>query len=169
MNPGKIVELGEYVEILSGYAFKSSYFNENKLGIPLIRIRDVFSNNLKTFYSGEYKKEYVVEKGHLLITMDGEFKIKKWEAELGLLNQRVCKITSSHRSLETDYLLYLLPAILKKIEDRTPYVTVKHLSVKDIKESLISLPPIETQRKIVQILKLTQDTIEKKIPSRSNK
>ena len=94
--------------------------------------------------------------------MDGEFKIKKWEAELGLLNQRVCKITSSHRSLETDYLLYLLPAILKKIEDRTPYVTVKHLSVKDIKESLISLPPIETQRKIVQILKLTQDTIEKR-------
>ena len=62
MNPGKIVELGEYVEILSGYAFKSSYFNENKLGIPLIRIRDVFSNNLKTFYSGEYKKEYIMKK-----------------------------------------------------------------------------------------------------------
>lgn len=156
------VKLGDYVEILSGYAFKSNLFNDEKTGIPIIRIRDVSSGNIKTYYSGEYQEQYVIDTGDLLITMDGEFKIKKWEAERGLLNQRVCKITSSHEDLETEYLLYLLPAILKKIEDRTAFVTVKHLSIKDIKETIINLPKREVQRKIVQILKLGEGLIAKR-------
>lgn len=156
------VKLGEYVEILSGYAFKSNLFNDEKIGMPIIRIRDVSSGTLKTYYSGEYQEQYVINSGDLLITMDGEFKIKQWEAERGLLNQRVCKISSSHEDLETEYLLYLLPTILKKIEDRTAFVTVKHLSVKDIKETIITLPKIEVQRKIVQTLKLSEGLIAKR-------
>ncbi|MDF2065493.1 restriction endonuclease subunit S [Bacillus sp. Cr_A10] len=156
------IKLGEYVEILSGYAFKSNLFNDEKIGMPIIRIRDVSSGTLKTYYSGEYQEQYVINSGDLLITMDGEFKIKQWEAERGLLNQRVCKISSSHEDLETEYLLYLLPTILKKIEDRTAFVTVKHLSVKDIKETVITLPKIEVQRKIVQTLKLSEGLIAKR-------
>lgn len=156
------VRLGDYVEILSGYAFKSNLFNDEKIGMPIIRIRDVSSGTLKTYYSGEYQEQYVIDSGDLLITMDGEFKIKQWKAERSLLNQRVCKISSSHEDLETEYLLYLLPSILKKIEDRTAFVTVKHLSVKDIKETVITLPSREIQRKIVQALKLNEGLITKR-------
>lgn len=156
-----LVELGDYVKITSGYAFKSNLFNENGLGMPLIRIRDVTSGVIKTYFSGDYQEQYIVEPGDLLITMDGEFKIKKWQGEKALLNQRVCKIESNSDLLETDYLLYMLPTILKKIEDRTAFVTVKHLSVKEIQKSILNLPDIKTQKKIVEILNETALVIDK--------
>ena len=39
--------------MISGGAFKSSFFNESKTGIPIIRIRDIMNDISKTFYSGD--------------------------------------------------------------------------------------------------------------------
>ena len=46
----KKVKLGEVCEILSGYAFKSSQFNDKKIGLPLIRIRDVERGFSDTYF-----------------------------------------------------------------------------------------------------------------------
>jgi type I restriction enzyme S subunit len=146
------MKLEECVEILSGYAFKSKLFNENGHGMPLIRIRDVTSGQTKTFYNGEYSEEYVVEKGDFLISMDGEFKVVEWKSKPGLLNQRVCKITPNNELIDSRYLLHMLPKELKRIEDTTSFVTVKHLSVKKIKAIQIPLPPLPIQKKIAAIL-----------------
>ncbi|HHK7670584.1 TPA: restriction endonuclease subunit S, partial [Streptococcus pneumoniae] len=53
----KKVKLGEVCEILSGYAFKSSQFNDNKIGLPLIRIRDVERGFSDTYFEGTYPEE----------------------------------------------------------------------------------------------------------------
>ncbi len=107
---------------------------------------------LQLFYSGDYQDEYLIDKDDLLITMDGEFKIKKWNSHKALLNQRVCKIQSSSLKLSNKYLYYFLPLQLKAIENRTSFVTVKHLSVKKIKEIKIPLPPLSTQKHIAEVL-----------------
>lgn len=156
------IQLGDFVKILSGFAFKSELFNEEENGLPLIRIRDVNAGKSKTYYSGEYPEEYVVNKGDLLITMDGEFKIRDWMGEKALLNQRVCKIESNSKLLLTNYLLYLLPSILKNIEDKTAFVTVKHLSIKEIQKIRINLPTIEIQQKIICIIEKTNNLIYKR-------
>ncbi|HEU9871926.1 TPA: restriction endonuclease subunit S, partial [Streptococcus pneumoniae] len=78
----KKVKLGEVCEILSGYAFKSSQFNDNKIGLPLIRIRDVERGFSDTYFEGTYPEEYLIKNGDLLITMDGSFILKKWEGDL---------------------------------------------------------------------------------------
>lgn len=152
------VKLGDYVEVDSGYAFKSKLFNETE-GIPLIRIRDVNAGVSKTYYSGEYSDNYIVYDGDLLITMDGEFNIREWNGGKALLNQRVCRIKSKTPMLNKRYLLYLLPKLLKDIEDKTPFVTVKHLSVNDILESLVYIPNIITQNKIVEVLDIATKII----------
>ena len=41
--------------------------------MPLIRIRDVVRGYSDTFYTGEYKSDYIIENGDALIGMDGEF------------------------------------------------------------------------------------------------
>ena len=46
----ELVKLGECVEILSGFAFKSDLFNTEKNGMPLIRIRDVVPAKTETYY-----------------------------------------------------------------------------------------------------------------------
>ncbi|CEX74164.1 restriction endonuclease subunit S [Streptococcus pneumoniae] len=148
----KKVKLGEVCEILSGYAFKSSQFNDNKIGLPLIRIRDVERGFSDTYFEGTYLEEYLIKNGDLLITMDGSFILKKWEGDLALLNQRVCKIKITDKSVDEGYISWLIPKFLKEIEDKTPFVTVKHLSVAKIKDISFVLPNKLEQKLIAKKL-----------------
>lgn len=158
----EMVKAKDVITVLSGYAFKSSHFNTECLGMPLIRIRDVGSKESKTFYSGDYDNKYIISKGDLIVGMDGEFRLAEWNGSQSLLNQRVCKITPSSDSVDKSYLKYFLPFELKKIEDTTSYVTVKHLSVKGINNIKIPFPPLDTQKKIVEILDKAQSLIDQR-------
>lgn len=145
------VKLGEAADILSGYAFKSELFSDSE-GMPLIRIRDVVRGFTETRYSGEFGDEFVVQNGEIVIGMDGNFNAAKWGGGRALLNQRVCKIKARESVLNENYLFHYLPNALKKIEDATPFVTVKHLSVKGIREIEIPIPPLPEQHSIAAIL-----------------
>jgi type I restriction enzyme S subunit len=143
--------LGELVDIVSGFAFDSSYFVDTG-SIPVVRIRDVVAQKSSTYYRGDYDPRFIIHDGDVLIGMDGEFNRARWNGGDALLNQRVCKIVPSSQELDEVYLYHFLPSALKKIEDITPFVTVKHLSVKDIRAIEIPLPPLSEQRRIAELL-----------------
>src|SRR5262245_46617127 len=144
-------KMGKVVEILSGFAFKSESFNDLE-GMPIIRIRDVVRGSSETRYRGDFDPVYIVNDGDILVGMDGEFNTARWRGGPALLNQRVCRIKSCGKELDDGYLFHFLPGALKRIEDATPFVTVKHLSVKDIRDIEIPLPPLAEQRRIAAIL-----------------
>lgn len=158
----KIQPLKDLVKITSGFAFKSNLFNGVGEGLPLIRIRDVVRGYSDTFYSAEYKDDYVIKNGDALIGMDGEFNLAQWKGGKALLNQRVCKIESISEELNQEYLIRFLPKALKDIEDKTPFVTVKHLSVKDINNIQIPLPSLSEQKRIAQILDKADEIRQKR-------
>jgi len=143
--------LGELVEILSGFAFDSEKFGDSG-DMPIVRIRDVIRGHSSTFYNGEFDKKYVLRDGDMLIGMDGEFNLAKWQGGPAVLNQRVCRISASSGILDDGYLFRFLPSALKAIENVTPFVTVKHLSVKTIRDIEIPLPPLAEQRRIAEVL-----------------
>src|SRR5437870_752262 len=144
-------KMGNVVEILSGFAFKSDSFNDSE-GMPIIRIRDVVRGSSETRYRGDFDSAYIVNDGEILVCMDGEFNAARWCGGPALLNQRVCRIKSRGDQLHDGYLFHFLPSALKRIEDATPFVTVKHLSVKDIRDIDIPLPPLAEQQRIAAIL-----------------
>lgn len=156
----EMVKIGDITKVTSGFAFKSKLFNDSE-GIPIIRIRDVNRGFSTTFYSGNYSDDYLIKKGDMLISMDGEFRVKKWKSKKALLNQRVCKIESSSVEISNEYLYYFLPKKLQEIEAVTSFVTVKHLSVKKIKNIQIPLPPLTEQKRIAQLLD-TADALRQK-------
>ncbi|MDM7861919.1 restriction endonuclease subunit S [Alteromonas sp. ASW11-36] len=147
-----LAPLNEHVDILSGFAFKSDLFNTSGDGLPLVRIRDVVAGESETYYSGEYSEDYVLENGDMLIGMDGDFNRARWKGGRALLNQRVCKVTAKADTLDQSYLYHFLPKALAKIHAETPAVTVKHLSVKGIRNIEIPLPPLDEQKRIAAIL-----------------
>lgn len=153
-----VEKLGDHIHVLSGFAFNSKEFSDSE-GIPLIRIRDVVRGFTETYYNGEFDHKYLIKKGDLLVGMDGQFNAERWKSGKALLNQRVCKIESLEK-LDERYLSHLLPNKLKEIEDKTAFVTVKHLSVKKIKEIEFPLPPLNEQERIAAILDKT-NIIEK--------
>ena len=144
-------QLGNLVEILSGFPFESDHFGDEG-DLPIVRIRDVVPGKSSTYYTGDYDSKYILIDGDVLIGMDGDFNRARWRGGKALLNQRVCKISALPNKLDEGYLYHFLPAALKSIWDDTPFVTVKHLSVKDIRAIDIPLPPIVEQRRIADIL-----------------
>ena len=152
--------LPEICTIQYGFPFDSSKFSDTD-GVPLIRIRDVVRGYSQTFTTEEYKKEYLVYEGDLLIGMDGEFNIAKWGNIPALLNQRVCRLIPTSE-VDKDYLFYFMPNALKRIEQKTPFVTVKHLSAKELNKVRVPLPPMEEQRKIAAQLDKVSDLIAKR-------
>lgn len=145
----RTVKLGEYINVQNGYAFNSKLFDADG-EIGLIRIRDLKEGvSTETKYTGDYDRKFVVQRGDLLIGMDGEFRCYEWKGEYALLNQRVCRLQDFDNELDKRFLLYAINDELKKIEDVTGFTTVKHLSSKAIKEIPLYLPPIEEQQSIV--------------------
>lgn len=155
-------KLTDICDIQYGYPFDSACFSMSPDdGMPLIRIRDVKNGNTTTYYKGDYPKEYIIHKGDYLVGMDGEFNIAPWRSEEALLNQRVCKVASKSEHVSTEFLYRFLTKELKKIEDETPFVTVKHLSAKRLNQVILPVPPLPEQHRIVSELNLLQSIIDK--------
>lgn len=149
--------LPEVCTIQYGFPFDSAKFSDSN-GMPLIRIRDVVRGYSETYTTEEYKSEYIVHENDLLIGMDGEFNIAKWGKTPALLNQRVCRLAPKD-SIDKDYLFYFMPVALKRIEEKTPFVTVKHLSAKELNKIEIPVLSLEEQRKIAETLSKVDELI----------
>jgi len=157
-----IVKVTNLVNVLKGFAFSSKFFNDKKKGIPLIRIRDLGKNKTEAYYSGPYDEVYIIKKGDILISMDGEFNAYVWNGPAALLNQRVCKIWSRNSSKLNDlFLYYKIQKPLKIIEQQVSQTTVKHLLDRHMERIIIPLPSISEQQGIVEVLSCVDLAIEK--------
>ena len=152
-------KLTDICDIQYGYAFDSRYFTEDPAYPPLVRIRDVKRGYSETYYSGGYPQEYILASGDLLIGMDGEFNIARWKSDKALLNQRVCKLTAKKGTNE-EYIRFAMSKALKKIEQKTAFVTVKHLSAKELNKLQLYVPDLSEQNKIAEILSRLEEIID---------
>ena len=151
--------LVELCDIQYGYAFDSNHFTEDKSFPQLVRIRDVKKGYSETYYNGEYPEEYVLSNGDLLIGMDGEFNIARWKVDGALLNQRVCKVIVKN-GINEEYIRFFMIKCLKKIEEKTSFATVKHLSAKELNRIELDLPSIDEQNIIASLLSKLEMVIE---------
>jgi len=155
------IDLNREVEFLPGYPFDSESFNQEQ-GYPLIRIRDLLNHKTETLFEGKVPDKYVVQKGDVLVGMDGDFNIVRWKGNQGLLNQRILRIRSKNENaLDTTFFYYYIDPFLKKINARTGQTTVKHLSIYDFYPLDLYRPKIEVQRRIAAILQSVDTAIDK--------
>ena len=151
--------LTDICDIQYGYAFDSKCFTEDSSYPQLVRIRDVKRGYSETYDSGDYPEVYVLSEGDLLVGMDGEFNIARWKCSGALLNQRVCKLTAKVGTNE-EYIRLAMLKSLKEIEQRTAFVTVKHLSAKELNKLELDIPELTKQDKIADTLSRLERVIE---------
>lgn len=163
------VKRGKFsTNIVSGFPFDSDLFTYEDDYIPLIRIRDIDADNTEVSYKGTFPKEAIVESGNILIGMDGDFNIARWKGQTALLNQRVCRIADNSK-MNSLYAFYMLALPLKCINDVTYSTTVKHLSVYDIYNSFLPLPPLTEQTAIAAYLDEKCAAIDKVISTQQKR
>ncbi|WJQ14411.1 restriction endonuclease subunit S [Geobacillus stearothermophilus] len=169
--PIREVKLGDICTIKGGYAFKSSEFI--KSGIPVVKIanivgREIDFNEDSSFLSPanlEQYREYVVNKGDILVALSGattgKFGIYKLD-EIALLNQRVAKIVSKNEQVCPKYLFYYMDKLQNKILQKAGGAAQPNISPKEIAQFTIPLPSIEIQNRISEILDKAQELIDKR-------
>lgn len=145
------VRLGDVLDVQSGFAFKTEFFSDTE-GVPLIRIRDVGNSHTTARYQGDYRPEFLVHPGDYLIGMDGAFRCRRWAGPVALLNQRVCRLRNFTHAVLPEYVFFAIQPKLLEIEGNTSFVTVKHLSAKQVLDIEMLLPSIDEQRRIVDLL-----------------
>ena len=143
------VRLAEIAYPQAGFAFKSNGFNDLGAGLPLIRIRDVGGNSPATFFSGEFRPEFVVQPSDWLISMDGEFRVREWHGPKSLLNQRVTRLIFCGDELFRPFIAAALQFRLQELQGTKAYTTVDHLSGGQIASAVIPVPPLAEQSRIV--------------------
>ena len=133
------INLFDFANIQMGFAFKAEAFNEEGEGIPIIRIRDIPNQLTKSYTTQEVDNHYWVEKGDLLIGMDGEFHMNEWLGQRGYLVQRVCRLRTK-KELNQSYLWQALKEPIHYYETTISGATVAHLGKKHLEEIFIAKP-----------------------------
>lgn len=126
-------------DVIYGAPFKSKLFNTERIGKPIIRIRDLKEQSFVTYTTEEHPKGYSLQYGDIVVGMDGEFRPYIWGNEEAWLNQRVC-VFNNKREKGKAFLLYTLKPLLNHIEQTQVATTVIHIGKKDFDAFKFYLP-----------------------------
>ena len=140
-------------QVMYGYPFDSTFFNEDGNGTRLIRIRDINTGPSETYTTECVDKQYLVKNGDLLVSMDGDFRAILWNSGSALLNQRTCKMSGRTGMINDFFLLHYLRSELDIIHSKTSATTVKHLSAKEINKFSVPMPPLTMQNQFADFVK----------------
>jgi type I restriction enzyme S subunit len=133
-----IRRVGDVAALINGYPFDSGAFNDAD-GHPLVRIRDLNSKETAVRYLGEWVEEAAISSRDILIGMDGDFNVGRWNGEgKALLNQRMCCLRGEADSIR--FLEYALPDPLNRINAAMHSTTVKHLSSNQVRKIRVAWP-----------------------------
>ncbi|WP_196296432.1 restriction endonuclease subunit S [Moraxella bovoculi] len=155
-------ELGNYIYVKNGYAFKSSdYIEANENTMPVIRISDIQDNEVSTISAVNIKiddkfKDFFINNGDLLIAMSGATtgKIGTFkESEPAYQNQRVGNIKLINEKLgNLKFRYYLIQSLSKDIFEIAHGGAQPNISGKAIEQIEILLPPKAEQDHIATLL-----------------
>ncbi len=165
----RVEKLGSFTEIRSGGtpSRNNNKFWENG-NIPWLKISD-----LKTKYIKESEEKItneaidkssakVFKKGTILYTIFatlGEVAILDIEAST---NQAIVGIDIKVENVNKKYLYYFLKSIKEDICGKGRGVAQNNINMSILKNTDVLLPPIETQKKIVEILEHAEKVLEKR-------
>ena len=140
-----------YMDVIYGAPYKSSLFNTNKKGLPLIRIRD-----LKTYSPQFYTEEILpnteyIECGDIIAGMDAEFIPCIWRGDTGVLNQRVCKFIPKYDYVSNFYIYSVIRPELEFVQSYKTGTTVSHLGKSDIDKFKVIIPSKDVIEKYSRI------------------
>ncbi|HBP5526740.1 TPA: restriction endonuclease subunit S [Pseudomonas aeruginosa] len=148
-----LVAIGDVAEILSGNAWKSSQFtNESEGRLPIIRIQNI--SDVATdfiYWDGVTLEKYIIKDGDLLLSLSGNVKLCEWSFGNALLNQRIVKLAPT-ACVDKRYFYWALHRVVAEIEAMARHAVIANVSVTDLKEFQIPLPPLPEQKRIAAIL-----------------
>lgn len=150
--------VGEVGEYINGYAFKPSDWKEE--GKPIIRIQNLNDSAKKyNYYQGKLPDKYKIRKGDILISWSASLGTFRWYGQEAWLNQHIFKALPDKEFLTEDYFYWVMYYSINTIASKARGSTMRHVTAKEFKNSLIQMPLISEQQKIAAVLSKLQQAI----------
>lgn len=172
--------LGEIVEVVNGYAFKSKDFKsfcfENDL--PVLKIKNVANGDVNLnevqYHTNDTKfGKFTAKKNDLLIALTGNHpeaqtqvvgSVSKLKMDIvALINQRVAKIIIKENLADKNFIYYSfkLPEISFKLASKSSgSANQANISKSDIENLVFKVPPLPEQQAIASVLSSLDDKID---------
>ncbi len=136
----EVKNIYDLIEVIYGAPFKSKLFNQEKIGYPLIRIRDLKSGKPQFFTVENHKKKTIINKGDVLAGMDALFTPYIWSGQKAVLNQRVVFFKPKYDYVTNGFIYESIKPLLNYFERAKVGTTVIHLSKSDIDTFKFTFP-----------------------------
>ena len=141
-----------HTKLTGGFPFDSSDITNQLCKFPIIRIGNVTSGNVDVYFEGEVNNKHVfVQPNEYVLSLTGDFSIRRWEKQKSLLNQR-CGLIECLDDTVIRILFYQLPFQFLHLEKTKYFTTLKNLSNEDVRNIDIVIPPTQEQQQIVEYL-----------------
>jgi type I restriction enzyme S subunit len=170
-----LISLGDHIDLLSGFAFKSKFFTQEVSDIPLVKGSNVHQGYVDwvgavrwPIHEHSIKDKYWLQENDVVLAMDRpwiesglKFSWIKKNDPKSLLVQRVCRMRGI-KGLCSRYLRYIIgsPQFTNYIKPIVTGVNVPHISGQQVKDFKFTLPPAETQLAVSDLLENYDSLIE---------
>jgi type I restriction enzyme S subunit len=167
-----ISSLKHFVEIISGYAFKSEDYSDDE-GVPIIRIGDI-SNSVDVYNAKKAKpknldelERFIIKRGDLLLAMTGATIGKNCmydTEEISYVNQRVGLLRGKGLLTQAFLKYYIDTPLFREFISLTCSGSAQeNISASQVGGLQFPLPTLEEQTKIAQYLDTQTATIDQLI------
>ncbi|WP_075988839.1 restriction endonuclease subunit S [Vibrio fluvialis] len=170
------VELGQVVEFLNGFAFKSKDFVQES-DVQLLRMGNLYKNKLdlerKSVYCpNSFLKDYsryLLEEGDIVLSLTGTagqrdfgyaVEIREQPNHL-LLNQRIAKISKIDDRLSSKFLLHILRSkvFLDELFSASTGTRQANVSTSAIKKIKIAFPSLDKQIQLIKAISALEEKV----------
>ena len=162
IDPGEMTDLpsgwvqarvGEICEAVNGRAFKPSEWAD--AGKPIIRIQNLKDPSARfNYYQGQIESKFDVNEGDLLFAWSGtpgtSFGAHLWGGPKALLNQHIFNVHFNRSEISPRYFKEVLNQnVSEYVRQAQGGVGLAHITKPKFNNSVIPLPPLAEQRRIV--------------------
>lgn len=149
----EVLPLFDAINVQYGFPFATEHFTENKTNVPVVRIRDILEGTTSAYSLEDTNEKYRLNKGDVIVGMDGFFHINIWHNDEAYLNQRCVRLRPYEDSnISSIQILHSISPYIKAKEQSAKGSTVGHLSDKDMKGLYLIHPIGKTKFNLRKIL-----------------
>ena len=142
-----VKSMDDIADYLNGYAFKPSDWG--KIGKPIIKIKELnegISKDTPRNTGDDIPEKYSVYAGDIIFSWSATLTAKIWDAEEGLLNQHLFKVTPN-KGIAREYALQSILKTLEEFSYLTTGSTMKHIQRGKLKQVFVKVPTQDIMNK----------------------
>lgn len=151
--------LGEVCRLWNGRAYKKEELLERGKHLVL-RVGNFFTNDRWYYSDLELEDEKYCDDGDLLYAWSASFGPRLWAGGKVIYHYHIWKITVDDRLIDKDFLFHFLDWDAEQIKSSIGSgSTMIHVTKGAMEQRAISLPPLDEQRRIAEVLRSVDDAI----------